>query len=116
MSLLRMGRNPDGTRHIVKEGPARARVAGYGGSLISHAVTPIRPQPRSAVPLREKDRRRKERRERLICGIPLSSNQNARLNGEPCARMPGHVEAHRSKASMEHAAGRRRSGHRTVAA
>ena len=40
--------------------PARARVAGYGGSTLGHplTLTPVKHVPRSTVPLREKDRRR----------------------------------------------------------
>lgn len=105
MSQLRIMR--DGKPDWLPEEPARARVSGYGGSLIHHAVTVTKPitvkkyLPRS--PFAER------RKERPVCGVPLSSNQNARLNGEPCARTPGHTEAHRSKAALERAANGRRT-------
>ena len=57
MSLRVIGYQ-DGKRVVVDEGESRARVAGYGGSAMSHAITVIKHVPRSTVPLREKDRRR----------------------------------------------------------
>jgi hypothetical protein len=53
MSQLRLGRNPDGTRRIVVDGPARGRAHGYGTG-VSHPMTateirPVaewRPEPR----------------------------------------------------------------------
>ena len=37
--ILRLGRNPDGSRQTLDEGPARARVSGYGSSAHGHAMT-----------------------------------------------------------------------------
>ena len=37
--ILRLGRNPDGTRATSENEPARGRVAGYGSSAHGHAMT-----------------------------------------------------------------------------
>jgi hypothetical protein len=113
MSQLRIYRN--GKPDWLQEGPAYARVSGYGGSAVGHALTPMKLPQRSAVPLREKDRRRKERREQTICGAFMP------LVREPCARIPGHRDSHRSRRSMTDDSKRRATGKangrpRTVAA
>ncbi len=36
MSQLRLGRNPDGTRHIERLEPATARRQGFGGAAIGY--------------------------------------------------------------------------------
>lgn len=36
MSALRLGRKPDGTRDVVIQEPARARVTGHGGTVAGY--------------------------------------------------------------------------------
>ena len=62
MSQLRLGRLPDGTRQIVLLEPAPARRQGHGGSAMGYFSGVVLTGKRSAVPLREKDRRRRDAR------------------------------------------------------
>ena len=41
MSLRVTGYTPDGRRIVADDGPSRARVAGYGGSALGHAITVV---------------------------------------------------------------------------
>lgn len=93
----------DGHPIYREEGPARARPAGYGGTSIGFFTgTVVRPQPaRAKLPRQPLAETR--RKDRPICGALLG------IIKEPCARMPGHTDSHRSKEAMENAAKARRS-------
>ena len=41
MSLRVTGYTPDGRRIVADDGPARARISGYGGSALGHAITVV---------------------------------------------------------------------------
>jgi hypothetical protein len=90
VSLRIIGRNPDGSRHVIDDGPARARVAGYGGTLATHAITvPPSRQRRGPQPLAAMSRAPGRPR----CGKAMRA-------GEPGARNPRHRDAHRSAEAM----------------
>src|SRR5260221_2122517 len=70
-------------------GPSHARLAGYGGALVAYRPATKAPQPRGPLPVGSRTRYDDLPR----CGAVSRF-------GEPCHRLPGHRDTHRSRASM----------------
>ena len=103
----------DSRRVVTDQGPSRARLAGYGGSLATYTAPPHDHNAnRTADPNGARTRRnwlkgeadglRVEGR-RPKCGAILA------YIGEPCARLAGHAPGHRSAEALAHDADRRRA-------
>ena len=94
MSLLRTGHGPLDWRD---EGPsvASSRHPAYAtrnaepvGHMLPNVVYPLRGMHAHIEPIREA-------KVRPTCGVMMP------LVGEPCARMPGHLDSHRSRVVMD---------------
>lgn len=99
MSLRVVGYK-DGKRIVVDEGRSHAVRQGYGGTSIGFWTgTVVKPQPAKA----RLPRQPLGRKDRAFCGLPV------RFSDEPCARLPGHRDSHKSAEALARHAARRRA-------
>ena len=61
MSLRVTGYTPDGRRIVADDGPSRARVSGYGGSALGHAITLVLTEAQRKAAERLRDEKRSYR-------------------------------------------------------
>lgn len=78
-------------------GAGRARVSGYGGSLVTHVITPPRP------------RRRLPRLPLAVLRAGPRCEAFMPKTGTTCARMTGHSDSHRSLEAVLRDSARRRA-------
>lgn len=92
----------DGHRIVEDLGPGEGRIQGHGGEALGSrfVLTAVKQaQQRSRIPRQPLAEAR-----RVRCGFLLP------YVGEPCYRLPGHHDSHRSEAAMRGDAARRRTG------
>ena len=93
----------DGHRIVEDLGPAVGQVQGHGGEALGsrYVLTVVKQNQDRRVVL---PRQPLAETRRVRCGVLLP------LVGEPCYRLPGHRDSHRSEAAMKEDAARRRTG------
>ena len=122
MSALRLGRLPDGTRHIVEDptftvGRVSFSRVGMRASGEYIVATQARKEPnRSPDPRTGAHKKRGEalvgqpqQRDDLAGVLRPTCGKVMKIAGEPCARKPGHGFECKSRAALETAADKRRS-------
>ena len=112
MSFLRLA-HPNQPTRIVDLGPGHARVAGFGGRMVTPVGVKRVPGQYADIPtaagLANKQRSAAAKAEKAAaakarCGALL------KVVGEPCARANGHKDSHRSQFALDSAAQQRRTG------
>jgi hypothetical protein len=102
VSALRLGRLPDGTRHVLILEPAVGRTSFTRHGIHGGGEYVVAPSAKYSAKV---EPRTGAHRSRAVCGKWM------RQSKEPCARTPGHGTECRSAASLDRAAGRSRTDH-----
>ncbi len=93
MSLRVVGYRSDGSRLVVQEGPAVARVQGHGGEALGSRFMATLVHPNQHSQKTRSEARKTANVQRCGALLPLLQ--------EPCHRLAGHSKPHRSRQWME---------------